>query len=121
MSPTVTRCVACGLEGYDIAPRRGGRPLADGSAPVARLCRYCDAKPEVRAEHRREAIRLSSRESMRRRRYRDWLAQRSIVGKGVILGPCPCHDCKRPVAWNGLAWMNLDGAQHTCRAARRAA
>lgn len=32
----------------------------------------------------------------------------------VVLGPCPCSDCKLPVYFDGRAWRDPDGWLHYC-------
>lgn len=33
----------------------------------------------------------------------------------VIVGPCPCQGCGRPVSWNGAAWLPIhDCSQPMC-------
>lgn len=50
-----------------------------------------------------------------------WLPARPpvIVGR-VVLGPCPCQGCGKPVNWTGWSWVNSQGGAHRCSSVKAA-
>ena len=41
----------------------------------------------------------------------------------VVLGPCPCSNCRKPLYWDGWEWKNWtnpgSGDDHSCTLAER--
>jgi hypothetical protein len=110
-------CLACGYEGRSFRVGATGRPRADGTPVVRRLCRWCYANPATRAAFRSEAKRISRREGMRRMRQRTWQERADYIKSVTVLGPCPCHDCRVPLRYvRVLGWVEADGHLHRCKA-----
>lgn len=112
--PGYSRCIRCGLSGYDIAPRYGRR-RKDGSVGRRIYCRFCLADPEFKSLPSER--RLRHREAMRRKRAREYAERASRLVAITVLGPCPCQRCHERVIWDGYYWRNVvGGRQHNCSA-----
>lgn len=102
-------CIHCGSTDLPL-----GRPRKDGSRWPMRYCRACLDAASAKRVVLREGGQLAAARG--RRTYR----QRRSRHERVLLGPCPCRDCKADglVYLAGTAtlgrWVEPDGRRHWC-------
>ena len=102
-------CIHCGSTDLPL-----GRPRKDGSRWPMRYCRACLTAASVSG-----TTLLAGRRAAKTRATRTY-RQRHAVGERVLLGPCPCRDCKADglVYLAGTAklgrWVEPDGRRHWC-------